>query len=437
MGVELFGLGVKNYRSLSYYDDACYKILKSLGFPVLTYGKTDFLETIDSDKAIGFMLSDKHYLTKIIKKNNKNSKALFFYMNGVTQRLCDRQKITIALPPYELQEKLGNKLFLQNICQQLGIETNKTLSINFSRGDLEYIYKKCKTELGTPFIIQGDSGVSGEDTFKIKSFKELAKLTIEINGNFRASKYLKSIIPLSVHICITKKEILYEGPYIQVIGFKKLTTNPFQFSGNDTNQGMLSKALKKKIKFLSIKLASYANELGYRGILGIDFIWNKSEKKVYVQEINSRLVGLTRLLTGIQMEQKIIPHLIKHINEFLPTKSLLGYTNKSLDLSKNHYSQLYISNNKDTTIEAKRYLIPGIYKVENQKLIRTRDSLFVSDMKRDDVLINFSAYKGSKLNPEQIIAKIILKKSVLDGNNYALSRNTVKLITLIRNFVTN
>lgn len=433
MGIELLDLITDHYFLLSYYDTTSYRMLKELGYSVLTYGNTSFLRKIDSDKAVGLILSDEQYINKIIKKTH--GKAIFFYMSQEMSDLCKKQNLPTILPPYKLQEKFGNKLLLSNICKRIGIETNNSINIRFSKEGAEKSYKYCQKKVGTPFVIQGGIGVSGENTYKIDSLRDFVSLGKNIKGNFRVTKYLENVIPLSVHICIAKKEILYEGPYIQIVGFKELANNFFQFSGNDTNQIMLSEKLKRKVKFQSLKLAAYAKDHGYRGILGIDFIWSRYKKKLYVQEINSRLVGLTRLLTGIQKEQNITPHLIKHITEFLPMK--IPKVKKRLNLHGKNYSQLYIANNTNDKVKVKKYLMPGIYKVKRNELIRTKDSLFLKDMEKNEVLINFSAYKDSLLIPDDILAKIIIKKSVLKSNNFHLSREAVKLISLIRYYIVN
>ena len=432
MGVELFGLLGNNYCLLSYYDDGCYKMLKKLDYPVITYGNVSFLETIDSDKAVGFMLSDERYLKKIIKRNGNDDRALFFYMSEEMNKLCKRQKIKMALPSYTVQEKIGNKLFLQDICKKLGIKVNKSISINKVDEDVSKIYTKCLNELETPFIVQGGLGVSGEDTFIINSEQELTNYLPKLSNKFRASKFLKKNIPLSVHICITKDETYYEGPYVQLVGFRELAKNPFQFSGNDTNQKIITEDTKKIIFELSMKLSGYAKNEGYLGIMGVDFLWDLETERVYVQEINSRLVGLTRLLTGIQKEQKIIPDLVRHINVFTELQIDKSCQNKKIDLSKNNYSQIYISHNSAEEILVKKYLLPGIYKVAGNSLIRTKNSLFVSDMDLDEILINFSIYEGIKLHKDQVMFKIILKSSILVKNKYELSENLVKIIKVLR-----
>lgn len=438
MGVELLNCLIKNYSLISYNVDPSYNLLKKSGFFISTYGNHNLTANIDSDIAVATILKDDQYLKALTKTHGDDLMFLFFYMSDEMELLCKKIKIPIALPSYGIQKKLGNKLHIRNICEKLGIETNTSMNINLSKeNNLARIYKRCEKKLGIPFIIQGEQGVSGENTIKIINYREFVKTVKKLGGKYRATRYLNQIIPVSVHICITKRRILYEGPYPQIVGFKELTSNPFQFSGNDTNQKMFTEKVKSNINYMSLKLANYAKKSGYRGILGIDFIWNRYTDRIYVQEINSRLVGLTRLITGIQKEQGITPHLIEHLNEFVPIANLFRRINKPVNLSKSNYSQIYISNNSNHNIRTKNYLRPGIYRISKKTLIRTKNSLFLSDMNKNEVLINFFAYKGTLLEPGQIISKIILKKSVLNRNKYELSKVSKDLISLIKSYATN
>lgn len=432
MGVELLNLITNNFKLISYFDDNNLKNLKKLDYSVETFSNNNYTIPIDSDKAVYDMLSDERFIRKLTKNKYSNNLALLFYMSEKEDIILRKIKMNMALPSYKIQEKIGNKIFLNDICIQLGIEVNKSLTIEQSKRRPSEIFNICSKELGIPFIIQGSLGVSGEDTYKIISEQELINFIPKLENKFKASKFLASNIPVSVHICITKNKIDYEGPYIQIIGFKELAKNPFQFSGNDTNQKIFTEKVKKTIFDLSIKLSEYSKNQGYRGIMGIDFLWVRETNKVFVQEINSRLVGLTRLLTGIQKEQKITPHLIKHINEFSHTFYNTYFKEKAIDLSKHDYAQIYLAHNEVSKLTIKRYLLPGIYKIVKNKLIRTKNSFFVSDMDNDEVLINYSAYEGMLLQTDTIISKLIIKKSILQSGKYKLNQELINLIELLK-----
>lgn len=432
MSVELLDLLKENYTIISYFEDGNFTNLKELGFPIKTFGNHNLITAIDSDIAVSEMLKDTEFISKITNGLSENSLALFFYMNEEMDTNLKSTKMGMALPPYNIQEKIGNKIFLNDICNKLGIRVNKSILIDKSNETTSSIFERLSSELFTPFIVQGSLGVSGEDTFIVNSEQDFMNCFTKLSDKFKASEFIKNNIPLSVHVCITKNKIYYEGPYIQLVGFKELADNPFQFSGNDTNQNLIPEKIKGIIFELSMKLSEYAKSEGYMGILGIDFLWDNENKRVYVQEINSRLVGLTRLLTGIQKEQRITPHLIRHINEFDQLKNSQDFVDKDIDLNKHDYSQIYISHNDNNKLVVNKYLLPGIYKINQGKVIRTKNSLFVSDMDPDEILVNFSIYEGTKLHKDQIMFKIILKNSVLNNDRYELNENSIKMIELLK-----
>ncbi|MDD5659151.1 MAG: hypothetical protein PHR39_03960 [Actinomycetota bacterium] len=433
MGVELLDI-LKDYSIVFYNLDQTYSNLKNSGFPVISYGDRNLSKAIGSDKAVRIMLQDRKFLKNIIV-NKENARLLFFYMDAKMDNLCKKFGSKLILPPYNLQEKLGNKLFLNKIIKAIHFRENKCMNIKNGKPINSALFQKCVKQLDLPFILQGGLGVSGEDTFLIKTERDFYSYTKKFTSDFRASKFIRNNIPFSVHVCITNKEILCEGPFLQIIGFPELSTIPFMFCGNDTNQTLFTNKFKLKIRDISLKIAEYVKRKGYKGILGIDYLWDTDENEIYVQELNTRLVGLTRLLTGIQKTQGIIPHLLQHINTFIPVSFPKKYKKKNIDISKRDFSQIYIANNKNKAILIKQNLVPGIYKFNANKLKKVKSSLFLKDLTTDNVLVNYTAYQGSRVKPGGIIAKIILKKSSIQDGQYLLTEEVKNVASSIRNFL--
>ncbi len=435
MGVELLDLLVENYYIVSYHSDSTTTLLQKKGFPVVCYKNTNASENILGGDAIARVLKNKKFMKKIVGNKGTKTRALFFYTTKEMESLCKSHNISLLLPSVRLQKKLGDKLSLEQFCKQMGIKTNTTIAYKRVAYTPSRAYEDCVQKLGLPFVIQSSFGASGESTYKIHSAEEFLLLSNKISGGLRASKYLGDIVPLSVHICITRTKILFEGPYLQIVGFPELSQNPFQFCGNDMNQHMLTQTVKVKIKSASIKLAQFARTLGYRGILGIDFLYDPSSKEVYVQEINSRLVGLTRLITGVQKEQKLTPHLLSHIQQFVPLKNSEGFVEGNIKLNGRSYSQLYIANNATTPQRATRSLPSGIYTLKGNKLALKKESLFVADMTRGDIMCTFAVNKGDNVQPSDIVAKIILKEAAIEKKAYRLTKKTKHTVAHIRRYI--
>ncbi|MBI2021999.1 hypothetical protein HYS93_03955 [Candidatus Daviesbacteria bacterium] len=433
MGVELLDM-FPSFQIACYYNDNTYSLLKNNGFQIFSYGNNSFRDNIDSDKAIELLLSDKSFLKKI-DANFPGSKVIFFYMNDEMASLCKKNKLKLALPPYKIQKRVGDKLFTQKINKILKLNENKTLVIQkSSKKYFDILYLKCEKKLGLPFIIQGRDGVSGSDTFLIRSFEEFKKLIDKMSNKFRASRYIKNLIPISVHLCIKENTVLYDGPFLQIVGFNELSSNPFQFSGNDTNQSLFDQTLKDNIKETSLKIANYLHILKYQGIAGLDFLWDLDTGTIYLQEVNARLVGLTRLLTGIQIEQNKKPHLLSHIECF--TSKSIGMVKKQTTSEKNtHYSQIYISNSAKKTNHVTRQLSPGIYQLKNNTLFKTKHSLFLKDMNPNSILITFCVSTQTPLKPDDVAIKLLMKRSVIQPNKYILTDHAKSIIGILRSEV--
>lgn len=435
MSVELLDL-LNDYKIICYNDDSVYKLLKKK-WDLFSYLDIKFDKNLENDKAIEILLNDKSFLSKVIQ-NKKHSKALFFYMNQRMDELLKDINMSMLLPPYKVQEKLGNKLYLSNICEKLNITPNKSLIFKKIPRKLSGIFARCQKILGVPFIAQGSLGVSGEDTFLINTEKELEKAAKDLQNGLKVAKYISNNIPVSVHLCISHDQIIIQGPFIQLLGFSELSAKPFQFAGNDTNQSLFNQDFIDEVRDMSFRIGVYVKNEGYRGIFGIDYLWDKDTGAIYPQELNTRFVGLTRLLTGIQKDQSVFPDLLKHIGIFnAPNYSdkCKHLNSKNINFSQYNYSQVIIYNNLPHTTIVSRRIEPSIYQAKNDTLRMVKPSLFMHDMGNNEILITQTAHKDQKIDPGGMIAKIILKRSAVLNGEYKLEPKVVEIIGLIRKHI--
>lgn len=437
MSVELLDL-LNDYKIVCYNDDSTYQYLKE-HWDIESYLNTKFIEEPESDQVAEILLGDKDFLNRAIQ-DREHSKILFFYMNRKMDELREKTGMPMLLPPFDVQERLGNKIFLSEICDKLSITRNKSLSFEKVPEDTPDLFEKCKEVLGVPFIVQDALGESGWDTSLVNSKKELKDAKKKIKNGLKATKYLSNNIPVSAHVCILESEVIIRGPWLQLIGLPELSASPFRFTGNDTNQALLTKEFIEEVLIMSQKISQFVKNEGYRGILGIDYLWDKNTGIIYPQEINSRFVGLTRLLTGIQKDQSLFPDLLKHIEAF----DTPSYTQKSRDLqdgdidfSIHDYSQVIVRNNESNNVKILTRLEPGIYRIQDGLLQKSKKSLFVHDVADDEVLITSAAHTGCELWPGEVIVRLILKKSVINDSEYKLREEAVQLVDMIRKQTTS
>ncbi|MGH8601494.1 MAG: hypothetical protein ACREXR_01545 [Gammaproteobacteria bacterium] len=79
-----------------------------------------------------------------------------------------------------------------------------------------------------------------------------------------------------------------------------------------------------------------------------------------------------------------------------------------------------------------RHIEPSIYKMKDGMLQRAKSSLFMHDMEDDDILISYAAQEGETLHPSAILARILLKYSVVRNGEYGLKPKAVELVEHVR-----
>jgi predicted acetyltransferase len=438
MSAELLDVA-DNYSVATYYDDDFFKNLHQAGYDIKTFGNTDFDQLIGSDVAVVHMLRSREFIRKIMEKRS-NSHALFFYMNHDIDHALKNTGMNIAVPNYDLQERLGSKTLIPEICQKLVLPQNPSIILEFDSSNPSQQYDNISKNLGTPFVIQGATGVSGEDTFLIENASAFARYGTVVTGYIKASKYLENIIPISMHACIADDQVSIEGPYPQIIGFDTLTTNPFQFAGNDTSQSMFSASFIEVVKLHTEQVATFLRNNGYSGIAGVDFLWDQNTNVPYLQEINARLVGLTRLLTGIQIKQKVLPSIVRQAEIFMGKGAIGDFSDHaasdSIDTQNQNYSQIIVANNSQQTASTRKTLDAGIYQTNIEgKIHKRQDSVFMKDMQEDDVLVTMPIYQDCHFAPEAVLTKIILASSALEDGKYELKKGIVDIVHSIREHV--
>jgi hypothetical protein len=436
MSIELLDL-IKNYRIVCYNNDYTYNLLKD-NWDIASYMNTNFTEEPDSDVVVEIILGDKKFVKKAVS-DNPNNKILFFYMNSKMDELVKQNNLTTVLPSFELQNRIGSKVYLTEMCNKLNIPQNDYLVFKKIPSNINSLFNKCKGKLGLPFIIQGGQGESGWDVSLIHNESELIEALKKTQQGLRISKYLSRNIPLSAHVNILRDKIIIYGPYLQLIGFNELSAGPFRFGGNDTKQKLIKLEVIKSINNYTKLISEFAKSEGYSGILGIDYLWDLNSDLVYPQEINSRLVGLTRLLTGIQKDNNCLPDLVSHIQEFtdieLTDKGSKLDKTKLKDL-KSDYSQIIVRHNKQEKILVSNRIEPGIYKIVNGEMQMSKNSLFLENLDIDEFLITSSAHKGCTISTNEAIVRMLLKRSVTLDNEYKLHPEIINIVNKIREYTT-
>lgn len=198
------------------------------------------------------------------------------------QLVCKNEKEILDL----LDDKIETRKLMKGIVPMLEYYTIKGEDIN---------YKKLSS-ISLELVIQMPIGSGGSKTFLYneETFKKIDKI-IEKNSYYSISAYQRDNIPYNIHCIIFDEKIEILAPSKQVLE----VTDLLEYIGSEFEIN-INEDTKRKLGEYSYKVCKKIQGMGYRGVVGMDFIAANNE--VYFIEINPRFQGSTAKLDKLLKE---------------------------------------------------------------------------------------------------------------------------------------
>lgn len=246
---------------------------------------------VEDTKSSLFMDKYKKYIYDNCRKiQDKDKNVRFICFNEKIRNLCkDMNDINVlSFNDKDLLKTLNNKFKVRDL-----LKDEVSLIDYFFVSGKELDYDLIKKKVGAcKFVLQGEVGAGGDNTYLIENKSDLLRIS-DKSLNYCISKYIKHI-PLNITLIIGEYETIYLPISAQLIA---LTDKKYKYVGADfIYPDNLSLEIKEKIISDSKKIASIMKKMGYRGILGIDFILS-SDNKLYFMEINPRFQASSFLIS--------------------------------------------------------------------------------------------------------------------------------------------
>lgn len=261
-------------------------------YPTKERGNIYFSDKLlDDTKSDLFMKEYKNYVYKTARDiQNVNCNAKFICFNEKIRKLClDMPDINIVRSnDPSVLDFLNNKFKTRDLVKDI-VPIFDYYMLNNNELNYEFIKEKIGSD---KFVIQAETGAGGDNTYLVENKEDIEKIDIS-SKKYCVSKYVNHL-PLNITLIIGDDDVLLFPISVQLI---LLTNNKFKYVGGDfiyTEQ--LSESIKSQINRYSLKIASKIKTLGYRGVLGIDFVLCENEKIVFM-EINPRFQASTFLIS--------------------------------------------------------------------------------------------------------------------------------------------
>lgn len=279
--------------------------------------------------------------------------------------VCLNEQSVLSL----LRDKLKTRLWLANTIPVL-----KTIVLPGAECTLSN-FKKAIPGCDS-FILQGCTGAGGNDTYVItQNSWDVVSNKLNSSEVYLLAANLKHSYSVNIHVMIGKN-IAFTAPSIQII---ENEDNRMVYHGADfVEYKNVPMEAQNKIEKLSEQIAEKIQCLGYKGILGIDYLVEGTE--VYFLEINPRFQASTPLI-NLELASKlsltlqtVLLNIFSEQEYFVPElKTEINYSTYIIDATENNsfYSQ-YLQN-VSTSDEIADILPDGYY---NGISFEDRASLF-------------------------------------------------------------
>jgi len=226
---------------------------------------------------------------QIIKENEKNS--LMFYSPGKWVFALDDTTMArcLCMNDKTVLDNTSNKFYMFELLQG---KVPCLERVYLEKEDCSFSTVS-ESFFSDSFVIQEQTGAGGSGTmlYNRENCEELY-CCLDDGKIYTISKYCDNCIPINTHCIIGDQEALLFPPSIQII---VIEDNHFNYKGADfIGYRGISKNLQEKTEAYSIQVCDALREVGYRGIVGIDYIVYQNE--VFFIEVNNRFQASSSLL---------------------------------------------------------------------------------------------------------------------------------------------
>ena len=222
----------------------------------------------------------------------------------------------------QLAKQLENKAAFRELMRPLGIPF-APYAIYGSNEELAGADYANLLREGTGFVLQDAQLSGGKGTRIIRDELSYQRAITEIShvggsGTFVVSELIPDARERSIQGCVTQYGV-FTGPLQKQIVADPVLSNLTvpdgdRFCGAEIGFADECADAYPEMERYAKQIGEKAQQLGYKGIFGIDFLIDK-QGRVYVLEMNPRITGVTPLLTMMYREDRDIPFYLLHILE--------------------------------------------------------------------------------------------------------------------------
>lgn len=387
-------LFLKNYQIYVVKDTADLDVLRN--YASIFCLEEKFPKVAPKIHSTNYLLGN--YAFQAFLKSRRRPFRLMFYQTTppIIKKLEEQGLDWIGNRPEAFENMLLKRDF-RDVVQSLDLAHLKEL-----RGAKETFLSKSFQEIfarwDKPFVVQrGDFDVAGEQgTFFVRNEKEWQIMhdILSVDERFKEIQVSPLVEGHSTSIvgCITHLGVLTSPLQLQLIDVPEALHNQLPtgvFLGHDWSFRSWPERVERDAQTMMERIGAFLANQGFRGIFGVDFIYDTVKEEIFPLECNPRFTGALPMYSLMVMAQNQVPpmeffHLMAHLNIQEPFD--FEKVNEQL---KNRLPIAHISLAPKGVYEMKLPLGSGIYSwsPETKELTFERQGAFPWELKSDSEFI--------------------------------------------------
>lgn len=356
------------------------------------------------------------------------------FISNEERQVCEKEGFKVVASDLAfLNNGLGNKsVFSEFVEKSKNLEHIPYFLTHFSK----LSHQEAIERLGGPYVVRTETGKGGRGVFFIHSkddFLELEKYSLE---NVVVSKFVKAR-SVSSTAAIVGGSVYYSWPLEQIISNQILNPSggPGSYCGS-IDGGEFPLVIREKMNLMAGFFAEELKKSGYKGIFGVDYMYEESTGKVYPIELNPRFVSSSTL--GVFMAEKKSIFSLKqaHVAAFLGEALLVDpndYAQKTIEPPEITHFVVYA----DQDVCFKKSLKSGVYRLTGDVLDFIRPQYPSEEMSEGEFVIADNFFeKGNCVKKAEKILRIIFLEKQYDGGNKKISPFAERVVQMVREKIT-
>jgi len=344
----------------------------------------------------------------------------------IIKKLKD-QKINWMGNYYESFEDVFLKTNFRNLLKTLNLPSLPTWHLP-KKEFLQKSFKEIFEKWGTGFVVQkGDIDDSGTFFMRTEKDWQASYEIISKNDRFHEIQISPLIVgpSLSMLGCITHKGVLTSTLQTQLIDVPESLCGQMPeglFLGHDWGYCPWTKKTEQLAQQIVESIGKHIASKGFKGIFGVDFIYDQQKDELFPIECNPRVTGASPVYSLMTLELgKIPPIEFFHLMSLLDIKEDFDFETVNNGL-KERMPLAHIAITSMGVYEMKVSLETGVYSyVPERNVIRfERPGALLSDIKNEPefMIIDAVPWPEAKINQNvPRLCKIIFKRSIATSSS--------------------